>query len=251
MTAFTTPPIKPDTQKTLAAGGTRALVLKPGPLVSRVLPAAASVFPLSVAPGTFVAIYGTQLAGETAQAGALPFPTQLADTQVLVNGAAIPLYYVSASQIDAVVPDTAAGLVKVTVTNGSGSHTVNVLIEPAVPALFTLDFSGSGAAAALSATNNNVVSASNPLHVGDSVELFLTGLGRATPRDGLEYADRQPTVTIAGQDCAVTFAGRAPGYAGLDQINCVVPDGIGVNPAAPVVVTSGNRSSNTATLAVQ
>lgn len=235
---------------TLAAGGTQAFLVKAGPRIDRVLPAAASVFPLNVAPGMFVAIYGASLSSQTAQASGLPFPLQLADTQTLVNGSTIPLYYVSADQIDAVIPDNATGLVKLTVQNGSGSHTVNVIVETAVPAIFTLDASGTGAAAALSAVNYQVVSASNPLHAGDSVELFATGLGQTTSRQGLDYAIQQPTVTIAGQNCPVTFAGRAPGYVGLDQINCVVPAGIGANPATPVVVTSGTRSSNVATLTV-
>jgi uncharacterized protein (TIGR03437 family) len=89
------------------------------------------------------------------------------------------------------------------------------------------------------------------LHAGDYVELYATGLGATTNRNGLDYANQQPTVTIGGQDCPVTYAGRAPGYVGLDQINCIVPAGLGNNAAAPVIVTSGARGSNLATLAVQ
>jgi uncharacterized protein (TIGR03437 family) len=94
------------------------------------------------------------------------------------------------------------------------------------------------------------VSSSNPLHAGDYVELFATGLGATTNRDGLDYAVQQPRVTVGGQDCTVTYAGRAPGYVGLDQINCIVPAGITAG-AAQVVVMSGNRSSNMAALAVE
>lgn len=236
---------------TLPTGGTSAYTLKPGPFVARVLPAAANRFPLSVAPGMFVAIYGASLAAQAAQAGGLPFPTKLSDAQVFVNDAPIPLFYVSPGQINAVMPDELSGLVKLAVRNGSGSHTVNVLVEPAVPALFTLDGSGSGAAAALNAVSGTVVTAQNPLHGGDIVALFATGLGDTRSAGGLNYALLQPVVAIAGQDCAVQFAGRAPGYVGLDQINCVVPSGIASTNAAPVVVTSAGRSSNVATLAIQ
>jgi uncharacterized protein (TIGR03437 family) len=235
----------------LQAGGTQAFTIKPGPWIARVLPAAANVFPLSVAPGMFVAIYGRSLARDTAQADGLPFPVQLSDAQVLINGAPMSLYYVSPAQIDAVIPDMAPGLVKLTVRNSSGAHTVNVLVEPAVPAIFTKDASGSGPAAAIRAVDNRVVSPDNPLHSGETVELFATGLGSTTRRDGLDYANQQPTVTITGQPCEVTFAGRAPGYAGLDQINCIVPAGIGTSSSAPVRMTSGNRSSNVATLVVE
>jgi uncharacterized protein (TIGR03437 family) len=96
-----------------------------------------------------------------------------------------------------------------------------------------------------------VVGNDNPLHAGDYVELYATGLGATTTRNGLNYANLTPAVTIGGQDCPVTYAGRAPGYVGLDQINCIVPSGLGANATAPVAVTSGARISDTATLAVQ
>jgi len=235
----------------LPAGGTHPYTVKPGPLVGGVLPAAANVFPLSLAPGMFIAVYGTSLAAATAQASALPLPLQLSDAQVLLNGAPISLDYVSAMQINAVLPDTASGLSKLTVHNGGGSQTVNVLIETAVPAIFTQDSSGSGPASARNAFSNSVITPVNPLHAGDYVELFATGLGQTTSKNGLEYANQQPTVSISGMNCPVTFAGRAPGFVGLDQINCVVQAGIGSNSAAPVTIVSGNRTSNVATLAVQ
>jgi len=222
---------------TLPATGVEPYTVKPGPFIARVLPSAANVFPLSLAPGMFASIYGTSLADPT--------------LQVLFNGISIPPAYTSAIQINAVIPDSASGLATFTVRNGAGSHTVNVFVEVAMPAIFTLDGSGTGPAAAINASNNRVVGGNNALHAGDYVELYATGLGATTNRGGLDYANQQPTVTIGGQDCPVTYAGRAPGYVGLDQINCIVPAGLGVNAAAPVIVTSGARSSNLATLAVQ
>jgi uncharacterized protein (TIGR03437 family) len=222
---------------TLPAGGVEPYTVKAGPFIARVLPAAASVFPLSLAPGMFVAIYGTSLGAESAQ--------------VLFNGTSISPSYSSAIQINAVIPDGASGLATLTVRNGAGSHTVNVFVETAVPAIFTSDGSGTGPAAALNASNNGAVGSNNPLHAGDYVELYATGLGATTNRGGLDYANLQPTVTIGGQDCPVTYAGRAPGYVGLDQINCIVPAGLGGNAAAPVLITSGARSSNIATLAIE
>jgi len=68
--------------------------------------------------------------------------------------------------------------------------------------------------------------------------------------NGLDYAVQQPTVTVGGMACPVTFAGAAPGYVGLDQINCTIPAGLASNESAPVVITSGGRTSNTATLAI-
>jgi uncharacterized protein (TIGR03437 family) len=234
---------------TLPTGGVAPVVVKSGPLVARVFPSASSVFPLSVAPGMIAAVYGASLAADTAQAAAAPLPLQLSDAQVLVDGTPISLFYVSPGQINVVVPDGAIGLVKFMVKNVSGSHTINVFVETAVPAIFTQDGSGKGAAAALN-ENSALVTAANPLRQGDYLELFVTGLGATTMRGGLAFANQQPTVTISGKDCQVSYAGRAPGYPGLDQINCLVPPGLAADAAAPVTVTSGIRTSNVATIAV-
>jgi uncharacterized protein (TIGR03437 family) len=239
-----------NTSITLPAGGTEPYTVKAGPLIAHVFPAAAANFPLVLAPQMFVAIYGADLADKTAEATGTTFPVKLADAQVLADGTAIPLYYVSATQIDAVLPDGASGLTELSVQNSAGQHTVNIYVAAAAPAIFTQDASGSGPAAALNAANQSLVTADNPLSAGDAVELYATGLGLTKPSNGLDVAIQQPTVTVAGVNCPVTFAGAAPGYIGLDQINCTIPAGIASTASAPVVVTSGNQISNTATLAI-
>ncbi len=236
---------------TLPAGVYAAVVAKGGPLIASARPAAASTFPLNVAPGEIIAIFGSNLAAETMTATGELLPRQLSDAEVLVNGNPIPLYYVSLNQINAIMPDDASGLVQLTVQNSSGKHTVNVLIAPTVPEILTLDASGSGPALARRAIDESVVTSDNPLQPGDYLVLFVTGLGATTNRDGIDYANVQPTVSIGGVDCPVSFAGRAPGYPGLDQINCAVPAGIAASAGVPVFVTSGGRTSNTATVAIQ
>jgi uncharacterized protein (TIGR03437 family) len=233
---------------TLGAGGYKAVVVKTGPSIARVLPAASITFPLNIAPGMIASIYGQSLALNTEKAGSFPLPLELGGARVSVGTTDALLYYASLNQISVVIPDSAVGLVTVTVTTSMGSHSVNALVAPAVPSIFTQDGSGSGIAAAVNARNHKVVKISNPLTAGDYVELFLTGLGRTTLRDGLEYADQQPSVSIDSQDCPVTFAGRAPGFPGLDQINCKIPLGLTPGVAVPVIVTSGSRNSNTVTL---
>jgi uncharacterized protein (TIGR03437 family) len=229
------------TSVNLAAGGTEPYTLKAGPLITRVYPASAAEFPLVLAPGMLIAIYGTDLADQT---------------KVLVNGSAIQLYYTSATQIDGVLPVSVSGLVQLTVQTSAGQHTVNVYVEPAAPSIFTQDSTGSGPASALKATNSSLtlVTADNPLSTGDTVALYATGLGltaAGTGADsGFKVAVQQPTVTVGGVNCPVTFAGAAPGYVGLDQINCTIPAGIAATASAPVVIVSSGLFSNTATLAV-
>ncbi len=215
----------------LPAGGTEPYIVKTGPLIARVLPAAANLFPLSLAPRMLISIYGSDLA----------------NGEVLVGAEPISVLYSSATQINAVLPDPLAGLISLTVQNTTGKHTVNVYVGTVAPAIFTLDSSGTGPAAALKVPELTVVTANNPLQPGDSVALYLTGLGH----NGLDVPFQQPTVTVGNQDCPVTFAGPAPGFIGLDQINCTIPLGIAANSSTPVAVTSGDRTSNTATLAIQ
>ena len=198
-----------------------------------------------------VSIYGNVLAAETAGTTGTTLPLQLSDAQVLLDGTPVPLYYVSPSLVNIFVPNSASGLVRLGVQNTLGSHTVNALVEAAAPSIFTQDSSGKGAAAALHAGTSTLVTTSSPLHGGDYLELFLTGLGRTKMVNGLDYANQVPTVTIAGQDCPVIYAGRAPGYPGLDQINCLIPSGLPGNDSAPLTVTSGARTSNVVTIAIQ
>ena len=219
----------------LPAGGTEPFLVKPGPLIARVFPAAAANFPLELAPRMIIAIYGTDLASSTVSIGNSP----------------LSLDYVSATQINAVLPDNASGLTTLTVHNTAGQNTVNLYVGTAAPAIFTQDSSGTGAASALKASDQSLVTAANPLHAGDAVELYATGLGLTTSSNGLDVAVQQPTVTVAGVACPVSFAGAAPGFDGLDQINCTIPSGLAASSSAPVVITSGNRSSNTATLAIE
>jgi uncharacterized protein (TIGR03437 family) len=226
---------------TLPAGTDLPVTVKDGPNIARVQPAAAAVFPISVAPNMIVSIYGEALAESTARAGPLPLPTTLSDAQVMLNGSALELFYVSPQQINAVLPKTAAGFMKLTVQNSSGTSTVNVVVEAVHPAVFTEDTTGSGPAAAINASNGMLVSSGNPLHASDYMELFLTGLGAAT----------EAQVTIEGVSCPVSYAGPAPDFVGLNQINCQIPSGMAANPTAPLTVTAGARSSNVTTVAIE
>ena len=198
-------------------GSVAAVTVKSGPVISRVLPAAGVVFPLTVAPGEIVAIYGENLS----------------QARVEVNGESMPVFFANATQINTVMPEAVSGLVKLTVRDTTGSQRVNVLVEAAVPAVFAADGSGRGRAAAQ--------------RVGDVVVLYLTGLGATEERGGLQWAKAQPSVTIGGRVCEVLFAGRTPGFRGLDQINCRLADGLS-SGELEVVVTSGRRASNVVTV---
>jgi uncharacterized protein (TIGR03437 family) len=212
------------TTLSIKPGFGNAVTVKNGPQILRILPSAAAVFPLLIAPTSYISIYGI---------GFTP------DTVVTSNGSPLQLVAVTTNQINAISPAVQPGLIPLTVTNAAGQHTVNILITDVEPTIFTQDASGTGPAAALNAVNNRLVTADAPLHSGDFVSLYLTGIQNSA------------TVTVAGQACAVQYAGVAPGYTALDQINCQIPAGIASTPNALVIVTAGGRTSNTVTLAIQ
>jgi uncharacterized protein (TIGR03437 family) len=225
------------------AGTTRASRLTDNsPDIAAILPSPSRGTPRVGAPGMFVTIYGSQLASATAQAEMQPYPNTLGGTEVLVNGQGAGVQYVSPTQVNMLMPDVASGLVKLTVRNSRGQQTLNVLVEPFVPTLF---------GAALNAQTGASITTSAPALRGDYVALYLTGLGRTERRsDGLDWSLAVPQVMIGGKACSVVYAGRAPGYAGLDQINCQIALDATTGDTVNVGVTAGRRSG-TATIPVR
>lgn len=173
------------------------------------------------------------------------------NASVLFNGAALPLLYKSNSQINAILPAAVQRLAKLTLGNSLGEHTLDVMIEPAVPAVFALSGNGVGSAAATDASTGVVISPTAPARSGQSVALYATGLGATTRVGSLDVAAVTPAVTIGGRAARVLYAGRAPGFPGLDQINVEVPDGVASIRDSVVLVRSGLRVSNSVSLAVR
>jgi uncharacterized protein (TIGR03437 family) len=235
---------------TINPGSYLPLSTKFGPTISRfgVVPAVDVPPPggLSVAAGSLISIFGQNLSSSTASAP-YPWPAQLNDTTVNIDGTPCPLTYAAPLQVNGLVPSNLMpGLHNLTLVDSQGQHSINLMIESIVPALFY----EAGNAAAAQHSNYQPVSASSPAAVGESISLYATGLGPVTLLNGLEVANQTPSVYIGGQSATVTFAGRAPGYQGLDQINVQIPAGVQSGASVPVVVVSGNRTSNQVLLAV-
>jgi len=75
--------------------------------------------------------------------------------------------------------------------------------------------------------------------------------GEPGPSEPLAKVKTPVTVTIGAQPARVTFAGLAPGFAGVYQVNAEVPAGISPGDAVAVVIIQGGSASNTATIAVR
>ena len=139
----------------------------------------------AIAPGAIVAIFGTDLAGGTEVATAVPLPTTLGDTSVTFNDIPAPLFFVSGTQINAQVPFelmTGTGSVTVQVKRGSETSTAQPIVIAAVsPGVFTLNQQGTGAGAILHADNFQPVNESAPAQPGEFILIFCTGLGSVQP----------------------------------------------------------------------
>jgi uncharacterized protein (TIGR03437 family) len=210
-----------------------------------------------VAPGELVVLYGSGLGPPELAASVINSSRKLskniAGTTVLFNGVAAPLLYVRADQVAAIVPNAVAGETKVTVQaqfQNDSTAAVSLPVTRTMPGLFTLDQSGHGQGAILN-QDGTINGSDNPAPHGSIVVLFGTGQGLTTPdfpedelaSDPLPEPVDPVTVTIAGRQAEILYAGAAPGLAGVMQINVRLPRGIDPSNSVPVSVKIGANSS--------
>jgi uncharacterized protein (TIGR03437 family) len=143
-----------------------------------------------------------------------------------------------------------------------------ILVGTVQPAVFSVDSSGTGQGAIQLANTATFAApygsipgvAASPAAIGQYVTIYCTGLGAvsnppalgaAASGNPLSMALATPTVTIGGQSAPVSFAGLAPTFVGLYQVNVQIPPGVASGNAIPVVLTQDGVSRNTITLAIQ
>lgn len=213
------------------------------------------------APGPFAAnsvvtIFGSNLsnastgvsAAEVA-GGTLPTYEGMAGSSVYVANMPVPLLYVSATQINFLIPtNLIPGTVPVRVVKQAlTGPEVNITLVPGAPALF------SGADGYIIAEDWNasyaIVTTAAPAHGGDVVILYATGLGGAGQNaTGFVPAAAAPIDNLAALNVyvngvalerpAILYAGLTPGFAGLYQINLVLPPNPGPDPEIRVAIGS-------------
>lgn len=218
----------------------------------------------AIAPGEIVTIGGSGLGPGSPLGLALDssgtVATLLGGVRALFNGYPAPLIYVSKTQINCVVPyelDGAASvLVQVSYAGKSGTFASKT--TAVAPAIFTLNGSGSGTAAAGHSTGG-YNGPDNPALAGSVITLYLTGEGQTNPggvTGKVTAVDMSPggpltpqplagapAVTIGGQPATVTFYGEAPGMvAGVMQLNVQIPVGLR-SGSQPLMVSLGGASS--------
>lgn len=195
-------------------------------------------FAVGWTPGSIGTIFGRDLVGDLAGpivAGPAPFPTRLEGVSVTVNGAAAPIVGLARSggqdQVNVQVPfGVDEGRADVVLeNNGSTSSVEGVLINLVQPGIFQFRDGQSFLAAALHA-DFSPVTRLRPAAPGETILLFVTGLGPVVPQVATNEAGpnppartaTEPIVGIDGEGMPVVGAFYAPGLVGTYQINFTV-----------------------------
>jgi len=217
-----------------------------------------------IAPGSIFVIFGAGMGPEAALQGTIPYPDSLPDdamgTRVefrsLESGTSVAAYllYTSASQLMGILPsETPLGRAEVSVTyQGETSRPQEVNILPRAVGIFTQSMNGQGPGVIQnvdSASDQPLNQLTRPALPGQYIVLWATGLGAITGPDNVEppvgNVGDEVEVEVAGQRLQASYAGRAPGFPGVDQINVRLPDGEALPDSCYVTlqVWTGDRPS--------
>jgi uncharacterized protein (TIGR03437 family) len=213
----------------------------------------------SIAPATWIEIYGQNLGLTTADwTGAFVgnnAPTSVGGTTVTVGGEPLFIDYVSPGQVNGQVPsNVATGPQPVVVTTAAGSSAafsikVNAT-EPGLLAPPAFIVNGTQYAVALFSDGfydlpPGLVSevASRRAVPGDTIMLFGIGFGPVSDGTLAGVIDQNTNqvnasvdITIGGVSAAIPYAGLTPGVVGLYQFNVVVPN-IPASDTTPLTFT--------------
>lgn len=230
----------------------------------------------AVARGAIAAVFGERLVlGTAATAGAVPLPTQLGtnNTRVLLNGNALPLYYVSDNQINFQVPyDAPLGVQELRVERG-GEVGSRIAIEIVDRAARMLRLGIEDFGIVQNPADNTLAlppgvlpeAATRPARAGDVIVIYAIGLGQTNP--AVTTGQAAPTGPLAvvpgnlrirfgsgfagGTQVIPDFVGLSPGFVGLYQINVRIPAGISGSRVPVTLVGLTGGDSNTISVAVQ
>ena len=202
------------------------------PAIRSICNAASFQVAAAVSPGELVALMGAELAPATVSAQGLPLPMTLQGVEVDVSGIAAPLLYVSPAQINFQVPyNIPQGSASIIVRRGTQqSAGMTVVVLPSTPGIFGANGDPTSPVV-VHASDYSMVTVKSPAHRGEYLAIFCDGLGLTKPPVSAGNAVAAATpITGAFQvvlDWAAVgvapYAGLAPGFAGLYQVDFQVP----------------------------
>ena len=192
------------------------------------------------APGEIISVYGTGLGDFVQSAGALPLTMFLAGFEASVNGNPAYLYYVSPDQVNLQIPyETAVGPATLTVGNPYANATYNFQVSATAPGIFM--------------TSTGFLNPTSSAAPGETVTLYVTGVGQVRPAVPDGEAPTNPntkpaqavSLTVGGATAVTSYVGVPTWSVSVLQINFVIPATAAQGKQA-VVVTVGGASSQTA-----
>jgi uncharacterized protein (TIGR03437 family) len=205
----------------------------------------------ALAPGSLVKIEGSDLSPIRQATSERPLPTALGESCITVNGLPIPLILVSNNEINAQIPFEIVGNATLILrTPGGVSDNFNVQVASSAPSIFRAMIAGFDGLVPtiVNGRNGLLVTGSNPVKKGDSIVIYLTGLGKtnpevptglAAPADPLARTIVQPVITLGNRELPVEFSGLTPGEVGVYQINAKIPFDVPVGFSVPLVINQG------------
>jgi uncharacterized protein (TIGR03437 family) len=207
----------------------------------------------ALAPNTLVSIFGTNLSFTTralsyedAPGGVLPVELPGTGVRVLLNGLPAQMYYVSPLQVNLLIPSNliAAKFTLQLVRDGTAGPAVEIQLREAAPALFLLE----PGVAVVTRADFSLVTPDNPARPGEVVILWATGMGPVVPPLLYGQAPMQAAWIAMYSEFRVLigdlelpadrliYAGVAPFYGGLYQVNLRLPDALEENPEIRIAV---------------
>jgi uncharacterized protein (TIGR03437 family) len=220
----------------------------------------------ALTPDTIAAAFGTFVTqnNQVYAASSQPLPVTLGGVSATINNVPVGLFFVSPLQINLQIPSNIVdGTATIVVTNSDNtSRSGTFTIVRAAPGLFSAKANGQGVAAAQTTTDGltylpvfNQDGTERDVSAGTSAQpniLVLYGTGiRYTPAQNPTDPNgvaESVTVKLQGVTASVQYAGPAPNFVGLDQINVVIPPEMSGLGSVNVVLSTNNRSSNAVTI---
>jgi uncharacterized protein (TIGR03437 family) len=208
-----------------------------------------------VAPGGLITVWGQQMSPISIATSQIPLPTALAQSCLVVNGALMPLLFVSPAQVNGQLPFNVVGNSSISIHTPAGvSNNYMFTVLPTAPAVFQAGVvDGLPTATIIRAANGELVTPTNPVNPKDTLVIYLTGMGETfpaidaglpAPYSPLASALSQPIVTLGDQTLEVQYAGLVPGSVGLYQINAYVPPtGTTQGLSVPLLINQGGSTT--------
>lgn len=251
------------------AGGNDVFLMRviPPPFVPNggvVNSASYTAHPAPLAPGSMATVFGAYLNDGPQVLSTIigqdgKVATSLGGSSVTVNNVPAPILYSLSTQLAIQIPfevagQTTASLVVNVGGQPSAPRTIN--IAPAAAGIFTVNQAGTQDAIVVHSDGVTLVTPQNPARINEVVVMYVTGVGVLNPAlgtgvpAGANVAVNPINLHFGVTPAVVEYAGAAPGFVGLNQINARISAGSQTGSAVPILFSVSGRQAIVATIAI-